>query len=553
MTIASGVEESAFARKPSQQRGGWGKGPAARRGAGAPRRRTLGVLSALIMVAALVFEGGLAAAPASALSYPSAPTGVTLTGTTATSISVTANRSSYASGYRLYASTTQSSVYIANLSRAHRSALSSTPKVTLSGLSYSTSTWYYRLAAVNSAGTRYSAILRANLRPAIPTGPKVSSSVTGTSLTWSSGPALGYRIAQATDPTMANGRVNYDVNSRARQFTPYGLRRGTRYYFRVSAVNGASRSGYSTTASAVAMPEEQAVRVLTYNVLASNTAGQIEGDGPLATWQQRRAGVTRLIRAAGADVVAVQEGNGWVGSPEGYGGRRQVDDMAEMLGDPTTGSAYGLATTEVPPTQHGYLRTGRYILYRKSTYALSGAGGHWEIGTTTARRWAAYQVLENRITGARFLFVSVHLSYLSGADGDAQRQAESKSLISQASAYAADQKVPVVYAGDFNSHEGSNHAFDGPGIAFRDVHATDAFEVAQTRTNARYNSANQNRRRPPADGRSIDHVYAPPGVALRSWRLWLELTDGAFTGTIPSDHNPLSVEVTLPLIRSSVA
>lgn len=500
----------------------------------------------VLVLAAALLVGGLSAAPASATSYPVDPTGVKVIGATTSSFTATANRSTYATGYRVFASTTKSSVYVVNIAQARRSALYTAPTVTLGGLSYSTATWYYRFAAVNSRGIRYSEILSTHLRPVSPTSPIVRSSTSGTSLTWTSGPALGFRIAQATDATMANGRVNYTISSQARQFTPYGLRPGTRYYFRVSAVNGGSGSTYSVRASAVAVPREQAVRALTYNILVGYSAGMIQGDGPLAPWSQRRAGVTRLIRAAAPDVVAVQEGGSWVGTPEGYGGTRQVDDLAGLLGNSTTGAAYALARTEVPPTERGYLRTGNYILYKKSTYATSGTGGHWFIGTTASMHTAAYQMLRNRVTGARFLFVSAHLSPVGGSDGDAQRQAETKSLISQASSYAASQRVPVVYAGDFNSHGGANHAYDGPGIAFRAIHATDALEVAQSKVNARYNSANQNVRKALASGLSVDHVYAPPGVALRSWHLGLELTDGAFVGTIPSDHNPLSVDVTFP-------
>lgn len=500
----------------------------------------------MVLALALMIVGGLTAAPATALAYPAAPTGVTYAGSTASSFTVSANTSTGASGYRLYASTTKSSVYVVNISQAIRSALFTAPKVTLGSLPYSTATYYYRFAAENSAGKRYSDIYSANLRPSMPTSATVFSGTSGTTLSWSSGPALGFRIAQSTSYDMVNSRVNWMITSQTRRFTPSGLLPGTRYYYQIAAVNGASKSTYSPKMSVAAVPREQSVRVLSYNVLASSTAGTVEGDGPLATWSERRAGVARLIRSAAPDVVAVQEGNGWTTSVEGYGGVRQVDDLAKLITDSSGQAVYALATTEVPPTEHGYFRTGRYILYKKSTYATYGAGGHWDIGTSTTPRFAAYQVLANRTTGARFLFVSVHLSYRSGSDGDTERAAETKSLISQASLYARDRSLRVVYAGDFNSHEGSNHPYDGPGVVFRDAHINDAWQVAQTRVNAAYDSANQNLRTPPAYGRSIDHVYAPAGVALRNWRLSLELTDGKFVGTIPSDHNPLTVDVSVP-------
>jgi hypothetical protein len=44
----------------------------------------------------------------------------------------------------------------------------------------------------------------------------------------------------------------------------------------------------------------------------------------------------------------------------------------------------------------------------------------------------------------------------------------------------------------------------------------------------------------------VDHVYAPPGVAVRRWQMVLDLTRGRFVGVIPSDHNPVAADVVLP-------
>jgi endonuclease/exonuclease/phosphatase family metal-dependent hydrolase len=104
--------------------------------------------------------------------------------------------------------------------------------------------------------------------------------------------------------------------------------------------------------------------------------------------------------------------------------------------------------------------------------------------------------------------------------------------------------VPVVYLGDFNSHE--RNVVDGPGVAFRAAGHVDADEVAQGKVNAQYNSANQYLRVPPASGLHIDHVYVPQGVAVRRWELRLNLTAGSFVGVIPSDHNPVLADVVLP-------
>jgi endonuclease/exonuclease/phosphatase family metal-dependent hydrolase len=499
------------------------------------RRRLRGLALALVAMAVIAFG----AVPATAGSAPATPTGVRQTAATATSLTVSGNASAYATGYRLYASTTRSSLYIANIGSAIRSATYSTPSATISGLTYTTSPYYYRFAAVNSSGVRYGTeILTGYLRPAAPTGITVSSSIAGTTIKWTSGPARTFRIARATNAAMTTGRVHYNITSQARQYTPYGLVRGTRYYFAVAAMNGLVAS-YGAPVSVVAAPREVSVRVLTYNVLHAGAAGQYSGDGTIAAWSDRRPKVVSLIQSSAADLVAVQEGSAWIGSIQGRGGIRQVDDLKNALG-----STYSLARTEIPPSEPGYFRTGRYILYRNTTYRTIGSGGYWTIGTA---RYAAYQVMENRATGARLLFVSVHLSAAAGTStGDAERKAETESLIRQASAYAASQRVPVVYAGDFNSHTGPGHAFDGPALAFGAVRATDAAETAQFKVNPTYNSANGHYRTPPATSHSVDHIYAPPGVSLRTWRLGLQLTSGMFVGAIPSDHNPLASDATIP-------
>jgi hypothetical protein len=96
-------------------------------------RRPARALTVVLVAIAALASGTL---PASAGSWPTTVTGVRQYGATATSLTVTANTSTYATGYRIYASTTRSSVYVANISMARRSATYSTPKVTLAGLTY---------------------------------------------------------------------------------------------------------------------------------------------------------------------------------------------------------------------------------------------------------------------------------------------------------------------------------------------------------------------------------------------------------------------------------
>ena len=214
-----------------------------------------------------------------------------------------------------------------------------------------------------------------------------------------------------------------------------------------------------------------------------------------------------------------------------------IDDLRRTLGN------YSLAATEIPPTQHYYFRTGNYILYSTAAYKAVGAGGHWQLPNYST---AAYQLLQNRTSGARVLVVSVHLISGSGAANDAIRQKQTTSLLSLAGAKAAAVKAPIIYGGDFNSDINSAHAFDGPGIAMRAAGIVDARNVAQTLYNPSYNSANQYLRTPPAFSQNIDYVYAPAGVAVGYHWVLLRLVRGQFSGAIPSDHNPVQASLYIP-------
>ena len=246
-------------------------------------------------------------------------------------------------------------------------------------------------------------------------------------------------------------------------------------------------------------------------------------------------GVAGFISNAAPDVVAIQEGAAWVNQVKGP---RQIDSLKSALG-----GSYALARTEVPPTEHYYHRTGDYVLYRKDGYAAVGAGDHWSLGYN---HWAAYQLLRNRTSGAKVLFVSAHLIVPRGHANDLIRQHQTELLVSHAEAYSrAHGYAPIVYAGDYNSDQ-FNHAPDGPTVAMRAAGVPDAFNVAQHRSNARFNTSNQYQRRAPHYAAHMDAVFVSPGVAVRSWSQLLHVSGGRFVGVIPSDHNPVVVTLDYP-------
>lgn len=495
------------------------------------------------MLATVASVAYVAAVPASATAAPrlAKPSGVHVAVVSHTSLAVAADRVANVHRYRLYASTTKSDLYVVNLKRRSGSrhvASAAKPRVRISGLNFTTARYYYRFAAAAGSKVRHSRIRSVRLRPSTPTNLHITSDLTGTYLTWSSGAATGFAIAQGTDPDLKRDRRDYTIRGQGdTQFTPPGLTKGTTYYFRVRAKYGSTVSYSATQVSATVATSQQPVTVMTYNVLTSLADGTVQGGQTVASWNtEREPGVVSFIRQATPDVISIQEGGGWVTPVQGFGGLRQIDSLTAALGPD-----YSLADTETPPSQHGYTRTGNYILFRNSSYAAVGAGGHWFLDNSTT---AAYQMLQNTATGAVFMFVAPHLIVGRGASYDQARENEARTLVQLARGQAGGQRI--IYAGDFNSYLSRTHQYDGPGRVMRGAGVADGLLVAQSLANQKFNSANQYLRTPPKDSVSIDHIFAEPGVSFNTWSQLLNLSDGQLVGVIPSDHNPVVSAVTVP-------
>lgn len=496
-----------------------------------PRLAVLRPFIALALLATAVTP--IAAASATTALAP--PTGVHVTAVSPTGFSVAMNTAAGADHYRMFASTTRSAVYVANIAQAKASALSTTPVLSIGGLPYTTTPYSFRIETLQGTARLWSAIYSVGLKPAMPTSVKVSSSIMGTTLTWASGAGTGFQIAQGTNYVQTLNRHIYTTHGSTRQFSPYFLAKGVTYYFRVRALNAATGSSWSPRITVQPAAKQENVRLMTYNMLEATADGTPESGTTVAPWAQRQLGVVKLIKAANPGVIAVQEAAAWTGAVRGP---RMIDGVVSALG-----GAYSLARTEIPPSEPWYFRTGNYILYKTAVYRTYGTGGHWTLPYT---RFASYQILQNKLTGARVLVVDPHLSVGAGATNDSIRRTQTQYLLRYANAYAATVHVPIIYGGDFNSDVNPNHAFDGPGLAMEAVGAGDALHTAQVFSNAKYNSANLYMRTPPAVGQSIDHIYAPAGVAITSWRLILQLSGGSFVGVIPSDHNPLVSDMVIP-------
>ena len=491
-------------------------------------RALLATVTLTVIVSSMT---GVQAAQATA---PAKPAGVRVAAerTSSSSFTVAMNRSARATHYRVYTASSKQALYVSHITSRTRHATSSRPSVRVTGVRYTAAPVYYRVETLSARSHHWDATVRAvGLKPPTTTGLAVHRSTAGVYVTWRpQATGDGFVVSQALNPAMTAGRADRAVAAQNYLYSPVGLRQGTTYYFRVRARNLSTLSSWSATVSVTATTASVGMRTLTYNVQEADAVGQKEGDGRVPAWSARRAGAAALIKQVSPDIASIQEAAAWTTSRQGYGGTRQIDDLLRLL------PGYALAYTETPPSQHGYFRTGVYIIYKTATVSPVGTGGHWNLGNT---RWAAYQLMQNKQTGARFLYIAAHLLVGQGKSFDVARRNEATVMVRNAQAMAAQANVGVVYGGDFNSDTTRAHAFDGPSMVMRATHNVDMRAVALSHTNAQYNSANQYQRVALADGRDIDYLFASPGISVLSWGVALHLSRGRFVGVIPSDHNPV--------------
>jgi chitodextrinase len=173
---------------------------------------------------------------------PTAPTGLAVSGTTASSVSLTWNANSGATSYNVYR----------NASEVGSTGATSD---TDSGLSAKT-TYTYTVTAVNSSGesAQSSAVVATTQDtsgggiPGVPTGLIVSNTTTrSVTLAWNaSSGATGYNVYRNGNEVGSSGSTSYTDN---------GLSGGTAYIYAVTAVNSSGESAKSQTVKAVTQPQ----------------------------------------------------------------------------------------------------------------------------------------------------------------------------------------------------------------------------------------------------------------------------------------------------------
>ncbi len=191
-----------------------------------------------------------------AVAAPAAPTGVTLTSTSSSSLGIKwTDASTNETGFRVYRSTDGTNYTLVSTLAA------GTTTYTDAGLSGSTKYWY-TVSAYNTGGEVKAAAISATTAVAIPAAPSnttlnvLSTSSIGLSWTDASTIESGYKIYRSTNGTTFSVIASIGANSTA--YTDTDLAASTKYYYKVSAwtTGGEASSAAlnSTTRAPVVVP-----------------------------------------------------------------------------------------------------------------------------------------------------------------------------------------------------------------------------------------------------------------------------------------------------------
>lgn len=350
--------------------------------------------------------------------------------------------------------------------------------------------------------------------------------------------AKKYEIFVSRSYSMKNAKKYVQKSSKT---TIRKLIRGKDYFFQVRGVNGKKVGSKSTTVgrTTILRPGPSSnllpLRFMTYNVCSD--VCDVLRTTPNPWLSVRQAGVTERIVSSGADVVALQEAGKMNATPPGYteaiyySAKRLFFNNARFDLAPgakptsTFDPATGCRLTTDPALPTGVISLGRH-------------GGGCRYGV-----WAE---LVDRSTGRSFLAVNVHtVSGKTKATTD-YRRTETYTMLSTVKRVNG-KGLPVIYAGDFNSHKQSKPS-DSVRPAMQSAKFYDAFDLARNVSGQHLNSYNGFNTTPNIGtkwGDHIDKVWVDPWkVRVDGWYNYGQLdAAGKMVQPIPSDHSPIVVDV----------
>jgi fibronectin type 3 domain-containing protein len=199
--------------------------------------------------------------PASA-SAPAAPTNLTAVAASGTTVALAWTGSTGATSYNVYRGTVSDGEALTAIATTN----SSTTSFVDSGLTSGT-TYFYNLVAVNSVGispdsNEVSIAPVASGPPPVPAGVSASAGNGQVTVSWSaSGGATSYNLFRSTTAG-GEGTTPIVTGVTTTSYTNTGLANGTKYFYKVSAVNGSGASAQSAEVSATpSVPASGAISI----------------------------------------------------------------------------------------------------------------------------------------------------------------------------------------------------------------------------------------------------------------------------------------------------
>ena len=212
-----------------------------------------------------------------ALTVSGAPVAITATSITATSFVANWAGAASATSYQLDVST--SNTFSTFVTGYNSLTVNSTNAAITNAINVATTSYYYRVRAVNSSGVSVNSNTIAVV--AFPVAPQalVSTNITGSSFTanWNSVPAsIEYRLDVSTDPQFSTLVMGYaNAQALGNSLNVSGLTEKNTYYYRVRAVN---TSGPSQASNIIlgANFDENYVRTIDLLVAGKSTLASVE-------------------------------------------------------------------------------------------------------------------------------------------------------------------------------------------------------------------------------------------------------------------------------------
>ncbi|KAA1395173.1 endonuclease/exonuclease/phosphatase family protein [Aeromicrobium ginsengisoli] len=343
--------------------------------------------------------------------------------------------------------------------------------------------------------------------------------------------ARSYQVYLSRSYSMSNAR-RYSVTGRSKTFT--GLVRGVPYFVQVRAVNGnavgarSKRVGHATILR-MEPGNGPTYRVMTYNVCSQKCAG----------WDTRQPAALARITAYSPDVIAAQEAI-FLNVPAEMGYTEAIEKSSKRLLYKTSRFDLAAPTTPIPP-KPATSPAGCDRTWPQSTKGYVYLGYHGQ-----GCRYAVWAVLVDKQTGDPTVFVDVHT-----VSGDSEARAVLRTAeittLTQHMKEINPGNLPVVYAGDFNSHK--NRTNDDLRIVFHHQGYYDAYDLAMRLRRQHHNSYNDFQVVPRISykwGDHVDHVWIRPDEGrVLSWDNGALISGNRMVRPIPSDHSPIITDVRL--------